>query len=906
MRLLEREKATTAVEAVVSACQAGQGQVLVVEAPAGLGKTSLLEYAEKSAAQAGVTTRWGGGDLLEQDLPWSTASQLFSTDTGIIRALAEATEESPGSPLGLLIRIGRALTAQAEHEPVLLLIDDAHWADSQSLLMIHWLGRRIRSKAIGIIVTSRPTDAAADLITKLIGDTLAQHIRLAPLRDEAMEALIRDIAPQAPDDAIREAVDAVGGNPMLGQGIAHELTAPHRDLKSGLPPVTDRTHLAVWVQSRIHQSHPDAGVIASAAAVLGKRADLHTIASVTQLATDRVAAAVDALIRDGFVISEPIGFSHPIGREIVYESLGPAQRRSLHYRCAQTVNDSREAAAHLHKAGPRGEDWELPVLQSAAHIHFANGAPRQAAALLRLALDSTVPSPHLLIALGRAELASGQPNAAARFREATAMHDQPSLALDAQIGEWLYSAGQFDDAAAAFGRGLDRLGDNGDPMLRAELIAGLHTAGLLAGRHPERTKVAVETAAQTTAGHVSPADLILATTAVGEAALGLDRPVAEVKRLVDTVLSNSSAESLGRPLLEPLAGALQYCDDFARAGALLDELVESAIERGELVACISLQALRAYGSLRMGQLTNAERDAQEVLSLADTHSSASAHALAPAYFVLASVELLRGDIARANKTVDVDIEETWGSALMGGWVLDARGQVLLAQNQGEAAHDTFVTAGERFTAAGGAGGWSHWRGGAALAARAVGDHDAANRFADDFFTTASTYGPPTRIAAALRTQAAVSGRPEVRQELLEAALSCLDGTEAVLDWAETAIQAGSARRRLGQRREARDLIRRGRQIAAKCGAHRLVSSADDELRASGARRPARALSGLDALTDRERRVAEHAAGGLNNRAIAETLFISVKTVESQLGSVYRKLGIEGRDALPAVLSSATD
>ncbi len=127
-----------------------------------------------------------------------------------------------------------------------------------------------------------------------------------------------------------------------------------------------------------------------------------------------------------------------------------------------------------------------------------------------------------------------------------------------------------------------------------------------------------------------------------------------------------------------------------------------------------------------------------------------------------------------------------------------------------------------------------------------------------------------------------------------------------LDRARVRCELGAALRRAGERRAARDLLSRALDEAHACGAELLAAQAIDELRASGARPRRRSLSGRDALTPSERRVAELAGRGRTNREIAQELFVTMATVETHLSRTYRKLDVPGRAELAAALAERDD
>jgi ATP/maltotriose-dependent transcriptional regulator MalT len=165
---------------------------------------------------------------------------------------------------------------------------------------------------------------------------------------------------------------------------------------------------------------------------------------------------------------------------------------------------------------------------------------------------------------------------------------------------------------------------------------------------------------------------------------------------------------------------------------------------------------------------------------------------------------------------------------------------------------------------------------------------------------AREWGTPRGIGIALRAQGLVeSGERGI--ELLTESADVLRSSPARLELAHSLTDLGSARRRANQRSDAREPLREALELATRCGATRLADRARQELAASGAKPRRVMLSGVESLTPSEVRVARLAAGGMSNREIAQELFVSVKTVETHLGSAYRKLDISSRRELPSVL-----
>jgi DNA-binding NarL/FixJ family response regulator len=145
-----------------------------------------------------------------------------------------------------------------------------------------------------------------------------------------------------------------------------------------------------------------------------------------------------------------------------------------------------------------------------------------------------------------------------------------------------------------------------------------------------------------------------------------------------------------------------------------------------------------------------------------------------------------------------------------------------------------------------------------------------------------------------------------RLRFVEEAVAVLEGTSAQLELASATVELGVALRRAGRRRASRERLVSGADLAYRCGAEALAARARLELVSLGARPRRAAFSGVSSLTACELRVARLAAAGLTNRAIAQELIVSVKTVSGQLTSVYRKLEVHDRAALIAAMQQAND
>jgi DNA-binding CsgD family transcriptional regulator len=184
----------------------------------------------------------------------------------------------------------------------------------------------------------------------------------------------------------------------------------------------------------------------------------------------------------------------------------------------------------------------------------------------------------------------------------------------------------------------------------------------------------------------------------------------------------------------------------------------------------------------------------------------------------------------------------------------------------------------------------------------LGEREPARRLADEEVELAQAFGTPRALGAAKRVAGVVAGGDR-GASLLREAIDDFEQGDAIVERARALADLGALLRRRNRRTEARELLREALDAAHRAGARPLAEYAETELRATGARPRRVVLTGLDSLTASERRVAELASEGLTNREIAQTLFVTARTVEGHLTSVFRKLMLDSRDELPAALAS---
>lgn len=932
-----RSSELEAIDAVLTHALTGRGGAVLLEGPAGIGKTTLLRAASTRAADQGFMVLDSCADELETDAEWGVALRLFSRvvhdddsifggAAALARPLltqATATEGVVADEFHVFHGLYWLTAALAERAPLAVMVDDVHWADPLSRRFIHYLLRRMEGLRVAVFLacrTGEPIDAEApDVLGRFAVVPGVTTERVPPLTDDVVESMVRSDLPNADPSLRASVVAAVAGNPFLYHEVIGALQVERAEARVNDPGVLDRLPLhrvRDTVRVRLSRLGSDAAKLAAATSVLGSGGNPSRAARLAGVDGHRAVDAIDALIAADVLAPSGMEFVHPIVRQVVYADIGDARRRTQHMAAAEILHregaPAAEVASHLIKADPMPASWAVDCLRKAAAGAYASGASTRAANLVEHAL---VGEPHptirsrLLLDLGRYEVAAGRASAVTRLQEALALVPQEPDHADVawQLGDLLYGAGRFGDAVQAYARGLElaaaRPASDRDPFLEARLVAGLHTSSLLLGSPSAHAVARIEDLVDSPPAAPSLAERTILASAVGACALGQGLDRARVLLLADLVLSGKRrSDVLTRPLLEPVAAALIMCDQFDRASGLLDEFILLAQRQGEIVAYASLLPIRAYASLCRGRLSEAITDASDALRLADDFPPASQQALAPARLVLALAALARGEVAAADDAVDVpDAALLWGETPLFGWYLYALGHVHMSHGRFELAREAFLDAGRSFDTGGGTGSFCAWRSGAAQALHALGDPHA-HALVDTELRLARGFGSPRAIAVSLRCQARLATSAERAAELLAEARELMTTSEAELERAGIEVELGAALRRSGHRRDARTPLRQGMDLARRIGAWSIVSTAAGELEASGARRPTLSISGVDALTPAERRVARMAAGGQSNREIAQELFVTRKTVEVHLTSVYRKLGISSRAELPTQLT----
>ena len=942
-RLLEREAELEQIGGALGRAAAGSGGIVVIEGAAGIGKSSLLAETVQLADAAGMTVLRARGAAMEREFALGVVLQLFApsieplTDRERDRAFAGAAglarplfEEVPDRATGedrLFARFHGLhwLCARlADERPVALLVDDAHWADAQSLRFLAYLAARITEIPACAILAVRTGEAVAapDALAELIDHEPPVVVRPPPLSPAAIAELVRArLGEDTADSVCLECARSTGGNPLLTQQLVAALE-DGASVDAGTIAAMGPPSVARFVSGRLQGRPPAVAAVARALAILGADASLADTAEVAGVDRQTGADAVDALIAAELLHPGlPPSFVHPIVQQALHDSISPAHRVQLHLAAARALARDparcEPAAAHLLTVDGRvGDRWAFDALTAAARRADSRGSAEQAVRFLRRALEEDAPASlrrTALLDLGAAESAARMPEAAARMEEAQRLSSNPGEHAQTALGLSMarFLAADIPGAIAACEdvlAGADGLERELHLALEFQAAATRLVGGLPS---PETFVRLLALEPEVSRGETAAERSLLAMMAVVFAATTA-RTADEVAALAETawgggqllVEVRSEHPALAAPAtaiaLTAATVAIALTGRLSRAIEVWTAGVEEARARSSMLLYSNSLGLRASAREWSGDLGGAEADAVAALALLPADDPIVLPAVLSA---LTDVYVERG----ALETAVALLRDAWPpgelpQTLSVSQALASRGRLALRMGDARAALADLEEAGRRSLAIAYVNPMAlMWRSYAALAAARLGERERAHELIAEELEIARRFGAPEPIGEALRVQALLAPSADMA-ELAREAADVLAGSELRVAHARALIDVGAALRRRGHRREARAPLLEGLDLANRCGSVVETDRAMDELRAAGARPRRPALRGVDALSTQERRVAALASEGLSNREIAEALFLTRRTVEMHLTGAYRKLDVSGRQQLPAALA----
>jgi hypothetical protein len=386
-----------------------------VLANAGLGKTALLREATARGGASRLRVLVARGSELERDMSFGVARQLLEGElaslgnperttalTGAARlaisAVGPVGEHSGADPTGVIHGLYWLAMNLADRDPMVLVLDDAHCADEQSLRWLVYLAARIAAAPLLALVAARPSEPGAEgsLVATLAAENTVTLISLGPLDEAAVGELVRAQFGVSPDaEFVRGCPSATGGNPFF---VRELLRAAAQD---GVRPVAAQASLAPQLRTReversilvrLARLGEPARRLAEALSVLASDAEVRHAATLCDMSLDDALVVADVLTAAEILrASRPLEFIHPIVRAAVYEQLPAGERSRAHRRAAQTLAlegvPPEQVALHALACEPGADSQLVSRLRDAASGALASGAPDAAARYLRRALD---------------------------------------------------------------------------------------------------------------------------------------------------------------------------------------------------------------------------------------------------------------------------------------------------------------------------------------------------------------------------------------------------------------------------------------------------------------------------------------------------------------------------------------
>ncbi|MFJ5985751.1 AAA family ATPase [Lentzea sp. NPDC092896] len=867
--LLGRDDEIRCLSGMLTAARDGRGGALVLRGEAGLGKSALLGHVRESAA--GFRVLEASGSEFETELPFAALHQLclplMDSLSGHHReALEVAFGLASGKPD--VLRIGMAtLDLLAGGEPVLCLLDDAHWLDEASAQVLAFLGRRLASEPVVLVLAARRPWARSRL-DELPG------LELRGLADAEARALLTSGPVAVVDDKVRERLLAEArGNPLALLELPKAGGFALPDVAS-VPSMIERSF-----QERAARLPADAQLLLTVAGADPTGEPGLLWAAAAELGIDVASAGVEAEASGLVSFSTRVRFCHPLARSAVYLAAAPSQRQAVHLALAAVtdpVSDPDRRVWHRAQAGTGPDDSLAAELERSADRARARGGVAAAAAFLE-----------------RAAALSVEPGSRAERTLAAAQTKLDAGAVD--VAAELLTTFSADDARADLLRGriaFVRDKENNGPsfvlnaarrMTGADARDGVLDAleiALAFGRPTGVMDAVVREARGLERGSDALEALVLLTDEGHRAAVPLLRQVFSGDDLVWT----------RHPALATmLAGELW---DTEVHSAVTGWLLKTGQQTGSPFVLRLGLAQQAVGAVITGEFGKA------VSAIAEEEAVADAVGMPPLRYARLHLAAYRGQKPEVLAEIEHSLREAqrragclianthWASAVLHNGLGDYP-VALAAAREAVAPGDLYLA-------------------GMALpelieAAVRCGESSFASEALGELVSRTSPCETAWARGIAAYSRALVTGE----EESYVAAVQQLESSAARPQLARAHLVYGEWLRRAGRRVDARTQLRAAHDLLSSIGMEAFAARAALELKATGEVARSRSAQVTDELTMQETHIARLVATGATSKEVAARLFLSPRTVDAHLRNIFRKVGINSRRQLGDVFSSAS-
>ena len=899
--------------------------VLLFSGPAGIGKSTLWEEALASARARGYRVVVARPTEVETALAFAALNDLLGdlADEGTLAELPEpqrialeaallrVAAPDPTEPLAVSIAAGHVIRRAAGDRPLILAIDDVQWLDEPSARVLEFVLRRLDGEAVGVIAGWRTIDdTEIDVAVPGAPHDRVSLIDVRALSIDSVDRLLRDrLGLELARPALVRLHAVAGGNPFyaielgraIGQGAAPDgdpdvlrvprsLDALVADRLAGLDPEAETTVL-----------------FASAAA---------------QPTVDLLAAAMDRDPRPGLTRAEAAGviqlaantirFAHPLLAAAADARATEARRREVHRRLAEIATDPEERARHLARAVTEPDDDVAAALDEASAAVARRGAPDSAASLAERAADLTTKADHVghrrrLGIAADLHIAAGDIERARQLLERLVdASDGPVERADglSRLAHLLLVQAEWVESDRLYREAADLVDD--EPAHRIPIELGLAGVAFVTWRErPAGARHAAE-ALRLAGEHGDP--VVLFQT-LGHAASWRGVMWEDWRELMER--ADSLAVTVGdipgveHPDLQ-FVRLLRDAGEFDEARRRVDQLIDTAAERGDWHSLPRLLVKRAGIFARTGDLDRAEQTLDEAMTgvLQTGEGAWMDNVIVLSHWIA----VVRGDVerartleARTRARLDANpllAHERWETALGTSELELARGDIAAAEREIAPLLETIARVPLKAAVVG------------QVAALAIETHVARGRITDAR-AVADTYLPRLRAtgirwlaAEADRAEAillAAEGDVERARALSDAAIEASGSSGMPMIHGRALLTAGEIRRRARQKSQAREALTEAISIFERLGSRLWLERARSELERVATKRPEGAP-----FTATEREVVDLVAAGRTNKEIADALFMSVHTVEAHLTRLFRSLGVQSRTELARKVLDGSD
>ena len=911
--MIGRTRERSELEAVLEGAREGRSSALVVHGEAGIGKSTLLARAVEAAGDFRVLRARGYES--ESDIPFAALLDLFVPVLDLLDRIPQAQAEALRAALAIgppvthdrfavPAAVLSVLAAAAEDQPVLVIVDDVQWLDGASLDALLFAANRLAAEGVVLLLAARTGEGFDPASTGLA------QLRLGGLELDDARALLERTAGHLPGSVSGRLLATAQGNPLALVEIPRLLSSAQltgrEELPSPLPP-------GATVEQAFDRQIADLSPDARAAVVLLSAMQTGRI-DVLHEALDREGIPREALREAeerGLVRSDGprMEFRHPLLRAAVYHGATPPERRTAHELLAALAPDRRRRAWHLATSAVAPDEAIAAELEgAAADARRRGGSAAAAAAYARaaeLSVDDEARARRQLEAARDLSLSGGFERALALLDEALGFTRDALLQADIRRvrGNVEMRRGAPLIAFELLEAEARRLQET-DPQRAAMTLVEASVAHMMTG---DMTALAASArrARDLVAGGVDPTLEAIATVIIGETLLALGR-AGEGDPLLDAVVPlflDGDILAAGPEIVGMAGHASIWIERWDRAEAVLDRLVQAAREASAVGLLIYPLAAHAHLDFRRGRWRAALADAAESVELA--RETGQIGLLAHSLTALARVEsgLGRSEDAQAHGREALELTRALGSDAIRVYALSALAFDDLVAGRAESVIELLDEAqqvSDRLEMNEPA--LVQWAPDHIEALARSGDADRARAALERLAGQAAATQRTWALAATARCRGILAGADDVAGHF-EEALRLHEGDGQPFELARTQLAFAERLRRARRRAEARPHLTAALATFDRLGARPWADRARAELEATGGPAGTRAEpaagpgAGAHELTSSELKIALLVAQGMTNREVAAALFLSPKTVEHHLSSIYRKLDVRSRTQL---------